>query len=99
MAVETPKVNPKVEYIFEAIEKSHVSMTDFSLITKISRESLYRWKDGRPVTDRLRLDLAYTVARNMEKACRLGKLPLVDRYKPEPRRKLLRKIVAEMATK
>jgi len=93
------KINAKVEYILEALDKSHVSMTDFSKLTRVSRMSLYKWKAGSKISDMLRLDLAYTVATRLEKACRLGKLPLVDRYKPEPRRKLLRKIIAEMATK
>lgn len=92
-------VNPKVAYIFEALEKSGVRVTDFSKIVGVSRPTLYSWKNGGTIADRLRLDLAYTAARRLETACRLGKLPLVDRFKPEPRRKILRKIIAEMATK
>lgn len=51
-------VNPKVAYIFEAMEKSSISLTDFALLTRISRMSLYKWKDGGAINDKLRLDLA-----------------------------------------
>jgi hypothetical protein len=89
----------KIEYIFKAVDVAKISLTDFSRLTGISRETLYRWKDGRNITDKLRLDLAYTVATRMEKACRLGKLPLTDRLEKEQRVVVLRKIIREMASK
>ncbi len=91
--------NEKAKYIFEAIEKAEVSFTDFSRLTKISRETLYRWRNGSPISDMLRLDLAYTVATRFEKACRSGKLPLTSRLKKEQRIQVLRKIVASMVSK
>jgi hypothetical protein len=89
----------KLDYIFNAVDISEVSLTDFCRLTGISRETLYRWKNGGNVTDKLRLDLAYTVATRMEKACRLGNLPLTDRLKKEQRLVVLRKIIREMASK
>lgn len=87
----------KVKYIFDAIDKSGIAITDFSKLTRISRESLYRWRRGSNITDKLRLDLAYTVAVRLEKACRCEELPLVDKLKPEQRIVVLRKIIASMA--
>ena len=89
----------KTQYIFEALDKSGVSMTDFARITRISRETLYRWKKGANITDRLRLDLGYTCALRLEKACRLGKLPLTDKLKAVQRLKVLRRIIASMSNK
>jgi hypothetical protein len=89
----------KVNFIFEALDKAGVSMTDFTRLTRISRESLYRWKGGAPVKDMLRLDLAYTYAKRLETACRSERLPLTSRLKAPQRLIVLRKIIAEMATK
>jgi hypothetical protein len=71
----------KVKYIFEALEKADITMTGFTRLTRISRESLYRWKNGSPVKDMLRLDLAYTYAKRMEAACRAERLPLTSNSK------------------
>jgi hypothetical protein len=89
----------KVKYIFEALEKADITMTDFTRLTRISRESLYRWKNGSPVKDMLRLDLAYTYAKRMEAACRAERLPLTSKLKAPQRLAVLRKIIAEMSTK
>jgi hypothetical protein len=91
--------NAKVAYIFSALEKAEVSFTDFTRLTRISRESLYRWRGGAPVKDMLRLDLAYTYALRLEKACRAGKLPLANRLKAVQRLATLRKIITEMSAK
>ncbi len=92
-------VGQTVEYIFEVLEKSGMYLTDFSRITGISRVALYRWRKGNPIADKLRLNLAYQAAYRLEKACRLGLLPLHNKYKKVERIKLLRKIVADMASK
>ncbi len=88
-----------IKYIFESVEKSGVSMVDFSRITGISRETLYRWRNGSPVSDKLRLNLAYTIAVRLEKACRAKKLPLKDKLKIDQRIHTLKRIVASMASK
>lgn len=89
----------KINYIFKAVETSNIFLTDFGRLTGISRETLYRWKDGGNITDKLRLDLAYTVATRIEKACRLGKLPLTDKLKKVQRVVVLRQIIKSMASK
>lgn len=85
----------KVSYIFEALNKSEVSLIDFHRLTSISRNSLHSWKKGGPVRDRLRLDLAYGTAQRLELACRNGRLPLIEKLKEKERVKLLRKIISE----
>lgn len=89
----------KVKYIFECLEKSEVSLVDFSRLTQISRNSLHRWKRTEEAHDKLRLHIAYTAAQRLEAACREGYLPLVDRLKKDKRFDVIRKIVAQMATK
>ncbi len=84
----------KVKYIFNAIAIASITMTDFARITRISRETLYRWRSGGAITDMLRLDFAYGNARRIEAACRSGKLPLTDKLKKEARVDRLRKIIA-----
>ena len=93
------QISDKVDYIFEALEKSGVSMTDFSKITRISRETLYRWRNGNMIKDMLRLDFAYTAANRLEKGCRNGVLPLTDKLKKDARIPRLRRIIADMASK
>lgn len=87
----------KIEYIFEAIDKAGVTYIDFSRITRISRATLYQWKKGGAIRDKLRLDLAYVTATRLEKGCVHGRLPITDKLKPKQRIKVLRKIIAEMA--
>lgn len=91
--------SPKVTYIFEALDKSGITITDFARLTSISRKSLYAWKKGSSISDRLRLDFAYSYALRIEKACRLGELPLQDKLRKEQRVQTLRKIISGMATK
>lgn len=89
----------KVEYIFKAREVAEVTYTDFAKLTRISRETLYRWRNGAPAKDELRLGIALTYAVRFEKACRAGLLPLKDKLNADMRLKTYRKIVAEMAKK
>ena len=91
--------DPKVAYIFKAIENTKMSFTDFSRITKISRETLYRWKKGAPITDMLRLNIAYVTASNMEKARSAGRLPLKSKFKAPQRVIVLIEILADMTAK
>lgn len=92
-------MDPKVTYIFDALDRAGVSITDFSRITSISRESLHRWKTGSAIKDKLRLNLAYSTATRLETACREGILPLHDKLKTMQRVKVLRKIIADMASR
>jgi len=90
------KIDPKVAYMYEVLEKAMIGPTDFASLTNISRETLYRWKKGQPIADKLRLDIAYNTALRLEKGCRHGRLPLKEKLKAPQRVKVLRKIVAEM---
>lgn len=92
-------MDERIEYIFRSLEPSGVSLTDFSRLTSVSRETLYRWRDGGNASDKLRINVALTMASRLEKACRAGRLPLKERMNAAERMKVLRKIVAEMASK
>ena len=92
-------MNERIKYIFDAASNAKVSMTDLALLTGISRETLYRWKDGKPAKDKLRLGIAYTIATRLVKACGLDELPLKNKLKKEPRVAVLRKIITEIAAK
>jgi DNA-binding XRE family transcriptional regulator len=89
----------KIKTIFATIGKAKVSMTDFAKITGISRVTLYRWKNGGPINDKIRLNLAYGVAIRFNKACEDGKLPLANKLKAVPRVALLRSIVSSISLK
>jgi len=91
--------DPKVAFVFDVIDKADVSQTDFARLTRISRETLYRWRTGGRITDRLRLDIAYSYALRMEKAIAAKRLPIPDRLKKEQRVGALRQIIADMASK
>ena len=69
-------------------------MAAFAKLTGISRESLYRWKAGNPVTDQLRLRLATSYATKLGEATQAGKLPL-KKVSPKERIGMLRAIIAE----
>ena len=86
----------KIDFIFRAIDVSGVSMTDFSRMCKSSRTTLYAWKKGESTGDNLRVSLAYETALRLEKAAKLGLLPLKERHKAIERLKVLKKIVNEM---
>lgn len=86
----------KVEFIFKVLKEAEVSITDFSRVTEISRETLYRWKNGGNITDMLRLKTAYNRAVYIERGRLSEKLPLPSRMKQKERITLLLKIMQEM---
>ena len=90
-------MHPKVAYVYEVLEKAEIGPTDFSILTKVSRETLHRWKKGANIADQLRLDIAYNTSIRLERGCRAGLLPLKERLKSPQRIAVLRKIIAEMA--
>ena len=90
--------NKKVEYIFSAIEKAGISVSDFQKLTTISRTTLYNWKNGKAVTDRLRLDLAYHISLKLFKAYQLGKLPLSSEFKKVEKLPEIRRIIHKEIT-
>lgn len=83
------------KYIFEVLERAGIGMQPFATLTDISRESLYRWKRGNAVTDKLRLKIVYTYARHLDTAVKAGLLPL-EGVKPKERTKVLREIIAKV---
>lgn len=85
----------KVDYIFAALNASGVSMADFARLTKVSRASLYNWRNGNNVTDKLRLRDAYAFATRLAKAVELKKLPLIGMYRMSERQGVLLRIIAE----
>ena len=88
----------KVTAIFAALERAQVTIADLAALTKVSRETLYRWKNGHNVTDRLRLDLVYLTAMKLNNAVDADKLPFVETHKPVERREKLREIIRRMAS-
>ena len=89
----------KVERIFRSIERAEISIADVQRLTSVSRETLYRWKDGGNIKDFLRLNIMMKFASLLETAVSEGKLPLQNPMKTDERIKLLRKIIANAATK
>jgi len=89
----------KVEQIFKSIERAEISMVDVQRLTSISRETLYKWKDGGNIKDFLRLSIMTKFASLLETAVSAGVLPLQNPMKTDERVKFLRKIIADAATK
>lgn len=89
----------KMAYIFKAIERSGVSISDLQKITNISRNTLHAWKKGGNVADMLRFSIMLKVAANLNIACDEKKLPLQNPLKSDERLRLLRKLIANAATK
>jgi transposase-like protein len=89
----------KAQYIFETLEVGHISMVDFHRLTKISRETLYRWRrnGGKRITDQFRLNFAYTMAQRLREAVNEGVLPLTDKLKKEARVNRYRAIIHRKA--
>jgi hypothetical protein len=83
------------KYIFEVLERAKVGMLAFAQLTGVSRESLYRWKRGNVVTDKLRLNLVRTYARHLDTAVTAGHLPLQG-VSPKERTKVLREIISRV---
>jgi predicted transcriptional regulator len=86
----------KVSFIIKTLEESEVSITDFARLTNISRTSLYAWKKGQNVADKLRLSVAFNYALRLAKAVENKRLPLVGMYSVAERIKTLKVIIAEM---
>jgi hypothetical protein len=105
-------IEETVKFIFDTLDKSCVTVTALSRLTKdgrkdlpfginpsqasISRESLYRWKNGHKVLDTFKLNIVYNYAVRLELAVKKGRLPLTDVWHKDDGMKALKKIVAEM---
>lgn len=92
-------LDPKVMVIMQAREASAITWGDYATLSGVSRETLYRWTKYLKPKDKLRLNIAYTLAVRLNKAVEQGLLPIEQKLKPKERRTYLRKIVAQMAGK
>ena len=92
-------LDPKVMVIMQAREASAITWGDYATLSGVSRETLYRWTKYLKPKDKLRLNIAYTLAVRLNKAVDQGLLPIEQKLKPKERRTYLRKIVAQMAGK
>lgn len=93
-------ISQKIEFIARMLECSQITITDIADITTISRTSYYRWKDGKPASDRIRVNAAYVTAQRLEQAIKDGRLPLRTRI-PDKKERLatLRRIIRESTPK
>jgi len=89
----------KIEYIFKALHRAEISISDIQRVTKISRTALHHWKNGGNVTDLIRLNIMMKVAQNLNIACDNRQLPLQNHLKVAERIPVLRKIIANAAAK
>jgi transcriptional regulator with XRE-family HTH domain len=92
-AAET--TDSKVKFILDTLDAAGVSMTDFAKLTAISRTTLYAWRRGANVADKLRLQVAFNYAIRLDRAVEGSRLPLIDKLSPPQRLKVLRQIIAE----
>lgn len=95
MLDDTNNIKLKVDFIFKTLEETGLSMVDLSELTKISRPSLYRWRNGENITDMFRLNFVYNMSLRLKKATQIGKLPLKDKLKRPQKIEVLKKIVHE----
>lgn len=93
------KIDPKVLVVMQAREASAITWAAFAALSGISRVSLYRWTKSLQPKDKLRLNIAYTLATRLNKAVEAGLLPIEQKLKPKEKLTYLRKIVAQMAGK
>lgn len=89
----------KIDYIFAAIDRAEISISDIQRVTRISRTALHHWKNGGNVTDLIRLGIMLKVAQNLNIACNDKRLPLQNTLKVAERIPVLRKIIANAASK
>lgn len=92
-----PTIKQKVEYIFNAMEKTEISILIFSKLSSLSRPTLYRWQKGENITDHFRLNYAHALAMRLYKAYQLGKLPLKEKLKKSEKIREIKRIVKEVS--
>lgn len=86
----------KIQFVMRMLESAQISITDIADITTISRHTFYRWKDGMPASDRIRINAAFITAQRIEQGIKAGRLPLQTRFsKKTERQAVLRRIIKE----
>jgi len=83
----------KVNFIFEVIDKCEVKLTDYEVLSRVSRQTLHKWKNGSPVRDMLRLDYAYTLAGRLNHLHAVGTLPLKEKLTAKARVKYIHELI------
>ena len=102
----------KIDFIFKTLERSGVTITALSRLTKdgrkdlpfginpsqasVSRESLYRWKAGHKVIDTFKLNIVYNYAVRLDLAVQKGRLPLSSAWHKDEGMVELKQVVADM---
>ena len=94
--MSTDDIPGKIAFIVKMLESSQISISDIADLTNISRTSYYRWKDGKPASDRIRVNAAYITAQRLEQAIHDNRLPLQARIpNKKERQKILKRIIRE----
>jgi len=83
----------QVEKIFAAMAISGIYVSDFAKLTGISRTSLYKWRNGEAITDKIRLNLAASTADRLAWAVEKKRLPLSEVMSAKERVQALKRIV------
>lgn len=86
-------MNKTARYIFDALKKAGITISDFATITSISRQTLHHWKAGGTINDSIRLSIAYNTALRVVSAVNGGRLPLADKMPAKERVVVLKKII------
>ena len=86
----------KIEFVNKMIDCSQISISDMSELTSISRNTFYRWANGKPASDRIRVNAAYMTAQRLEQAIKNRRLPLMSRIQDKKERlSTLKRIIRE----
>lgn len=75
-----------VKHAFEQVQRAKILMTDVERLTRISRQTLHNWRNGKPVTDAVRYQVFLCLADSLEKACDAGALPLKEKRRSKAER-------------
>ena len=86
-------MNQTARYIFDALARANVTISDFAKLTSISRQTLHHWKAGGAINDTIRLNLAYNTAKRITTATDTKKLPLVEKIPAAERVVVLKRII------
>lgn len=86
-----------VKDLFAVAEQAQLTVMDVAALTGVSRETLYRWRAGRPSKDKLRLHMVQHTASRLRSAIKQNMLPLREKLKTKERRSAVRKILKTVA--
>ena len=66
-----------IEYIKTAIETSGITREEAASLMRITRNTLYRWFEGKPSRNKIIEEYAVFQAKKLLQAAGAGKLPLI----------------------